>query len=40
MRYIIALLAVLLIAASSYAERFEFSSFPGIEIPRDDSVGI
>jgi hypothetical protein len=24
----------------SYAERFEFSSYPGIEIPRDDSIGV
>jgi hypothetical protein len=24
----------------SFAERFEFSSYPGIEIPRDDSIGV
>jgi hypothetical protein len=26
--------------AVAYAERFEFSSYPGIEIPRDDSIGV
>jgi hypothetical protein len=40
MRYIKFLLPVLIMTSVSYAERFEFSSYPNLEIPRDDSIGV
>ncbi|UCC81093.1 MAG: T9SS type A sorting domain-containing protein [Candidatus Zixiibacteriota bacterium] len=40
MRYVIVFFAIFTFAAAAYAERFEFSSYPGLEIPRDDSIGV
>ena len=40
MRYAKIILIILAMTAIANAERFEFSSYPGIEIPRDDSIGV
>lgn len=40
MRYLVIFISFFIITTTAYAERFEFTSYPGIEIPRDDSIGV